>query len=239
MTTESGHGLRGEDLRGAARPGEPVFDVLPRLVLAERQEAVQDLDALPDLPHVLCAEPLIQLGLCQDDDLDQLRPARLEVGHQPQLLDDLVLHPVRVVEEQHDVAALLQAPDQVLVERVQKGPLARLRGADSQLPRQFLEQHVIPVMGVRDEDRLYPFVEPPHRLPGQMGLPHAPLADDNDVALSFPDAVEHGGQRLLVRLRWKQDLAVGVLPEGHPAEPVVLRVIHAGRSACRTERSVS
>jgi len=145
---------------------------------------------------------------------------------------------VRVVEEQHDVLALLQAADQELVELVQQGPFAGFRGADPQLARQLLEQHVIPVMGGLNQDGPRPLVETVHGLPDKLRLAHAPAAEDDDVALSLPDTVEDGGQRLPVRLGREERLAVPVLPEGHPAQAVELRVIHLGRSACSTKKGI-
>ena len=65
-------------------------------------------------------EMLVEFRLAEQHDLQQLVPVRLEVGEQPDLLQRLDRHRVRLVDQHHDAPARGVELDQVLLQRAQQ-----------------------------------------------------------------------------------------------------------------------
>ena len=82
-------GALRENVALRAGDAQPMAHVRARLVLAQRLQVIAPGDALRDLPHLGPIEQLAQLGLTDQDDLQQLLLRRLEVRQQPHLLEQL------------------------------------------------------------------------------------------------------------------------------------------------------
>ena len=66
-----------------------MFQVFGRIVLAQRFEVLASGDALCQLPHVFAIEYLAELGLSDQDNLEKFLLWCLEIGQQPDLLEDI------------------------------------------------------------------------------------------------------------------------------------------------------
>src|SRR5262245_54919123 len=76
-----------EDVPTAAGERQPVAYVGGRLGLGEGPEVIARRDALRQLEQLLAAEELEQLGLTDQDDLEELVPLGLEVREEAKLLE--------------------------------------------------------------------------------------------------------------------------------------------------------
>jgi len=101
-----------------ARHGQPVAHVVRGLLLRQRLEVVTGDHALRELLHVGPRQHGAQLGLPDQDDLQQLALVGLEVGQQAQLLQHAGRQVLRLVDDQHVVLPHGVRAQQELVERV-------------------------------------------------------------------------------------------------------------------------
>jgi hypothetical protein len=86
------------------------------LVGLERLEVIAPGDALGQLPEVAAVQHLAQLGLADQDDLQQFLLGGLEVGEQPDLLQHVGPEVLRLVDDQH--VAPRRAPRAGRVQRI-------------------------------------------------------------------------------------------------------------------------
>ena len=91
-----------ERLGGGARHAHAVLDVTPRFLGGERVEVIPGGDALRELAQFRPREQITQLGLPDQDDLQQLGRRRLEIGEQPHLFERVRAQVLRLVDDQHD-----------------------------------------------------------------------------------------------------------------------------------------
>ncbi len=111
-------------LRKRQRPlqpghGQAVGNVLARLLRAQCVEVVARDDALRQLFQLRRGHHGAQLGLADQDDLQQLALAGLQVGQQAQLLQHVRRQVLRLVDDEHVVAPGRVLAQQEVVERVQ------------------------------------------------------------------------------------------------------------------------
>src|SRR5690606_4860652 len=186
-----------EDRRLAARDAQPMPHVLRRLRARQRLEVVAARDALRDLAHLRTRQEIAQLRLADQDDLQQLLRRRLEVRQEAYLLEQLGTERLRLVDDQHDAAALGVRLQEVAVQRGDQ--LSRrgfLRIWDAQLLADVLEK--IPRRELRIEDQrdlglLGKLLE---EAADQRRLARADLAGELDEAAAFGDAVDQMSERV-------------------------------------------
>ena len=78
-------------------------------------------DPLAQLGQPPAVEPLTQLGLADQHDLQQFAPVRLQVGEEPDLFEQLRFEVLGLVDEQDDIVAPLGLLEQEPVERFEAG----------------------------------------------------------------------------------------------------------------------
>jgi len=95
--------LKEDEQLRAIPPGDPhaADDVGGRLLDAERRELAAQRDALLELPQRRLVEPIGQLGLAGEDDGEQFLRGRLDVGQQPDFLEQLQRQTLRFVHDEH------------------------------------------------------------------------------------------------------------------------------------------
>ncbi len=123
--------------RAPVRAGDaqPVVDVALGLEAVERLEVVAHGDALAQLAQAALVEPVAQLGLADQDDLQQLALVGLEVREQPHLLEQLRLEILRLVDQEHDVVAGLGLLEEESVQDVEVRDAVELAGLEAELGR--------------------------------------------------------------------------------------------------------
>jgi hypothetical protein len=85
-------------------------------------------DALPQLPQLGRLQHGVELGLRDQDDLDQLRGVGLEVREEPHLLERLAVEVLRLVDQQQHAAPFLALREEEAVELIhQLAPRLALR----------------------------------------------------------------------------------------------------------------
>ena len=102
-----------------------------RLGLGERLQVVARGHTLGELAQVLAGQHLAQLGLADEDDLQELLARGLEVRQQADLLQHLAAEVLRLVDHQHGAAPARVRVQQVAVEGVdQRLEAGGARGID-------------------------------------------------------------------------------------------------------------
>ena len=91
--------------RGQPGHREAVADVAPVSLVGQRTQVVARDHALRELFQLGPREHLAQLGLADQDDLQQLAFVGLQVGQQAQLLQHVGREHLRLVDDQHVVLA--------------------------------------------------------------------------------------------------------------------------------------
>jgi hypothetical protein len=94
----------------------------------ERPHAEAVRDAIAQLPQRWLGERRIEFGLAEQHDLQELVPARFEVGKEPYLLERVLRHDVRLVDEDHHATAGAVELDEMLLQLAQRdaAPLREL-----------------------------------------------------------------------------------------------------------------
>ena len=85
--------------------GEAMTHVSPGFLRAERVEPPSHRDALAQLAEAALVELPIELGLPQQQNLNQLLAAGLEVGQQPNLFERVFGECLGLVDDQEDPAS--------------------------------------------------------------------------------------------------------------------------------------
>jgi len=97
---------------------QPVLDVVRRLLLGQRVEVEARHHPLRELLQFGLEQHVAQLGLADQDDLQQLALVGLQVGQQAQLLQHVDRQVLRLVDDQHVVQPRGVGAQQEFVERV-------------------------------------------------------------------------------------------------------------------------
>ena len=119
--TDAPHGARRKHLGTAiAGRAHAEGEVLRHLRQRERAHAERVRDAVAQLAQLVLRQGLVELGLAEQHDLQQLVPVRLQVGQQPHLLEGVLGHDVRLVDQDHHAPAGAVERDQVLLQLAQR-----------------------------------------------------------------------------------------------------------------------
>src|SRR6266699_3615936 len=99
---------RARHERGRTRPAyrPPLREVVLRLLARQSSKVVLEGDALAQLADRLMRKPLVELGLAEQDHLDELALFGFEVGQQPQRFERFQRHRLSLVEAHHDALFL-------------------------------------------------------------------------------------------------------------------------------------
>ena len=240
----SSSAIGAEDVAGGAGDAQAMAHVRGGLVLRQRDEVVAAGDALGELAQVVAVEQFAQLGLADQDDLQQLLGAGLEVRQQAHLLEHGGLEVVGLVDDDHDALALGVGAQQVGVQDVDEVLHAAdgvVGHADAELladGQQELGGGDARVEDQRDFGVLRDLRE--QRADGG-GLAGADLAGELDEAAGLADAVNEVRKRLRMALAQEEIARVGgdgerlfVQPEERqvhalcPAPGARAGVLHAG-----------
>ena len=158
-----------------------------------------DGDALAQLAQLGAAEPLLELGLADQEHLEQLVAAPLEVREQPDLLEQLAVEILRLVEQQYGALALAVDREQVALELDQRLGLGGPgRQAEPEPQADLLEQLGAGERGVGDQRDVHPPLPLLEHVVERGGLAGADLAGDQHEGLAVLDPEAQVGERLLV-----------------------------------------
>ncbi len=198
-----GHGHRHAGDRQA------VADVALGLGRGQRAQVVARDHALRELLELGPPEQVAQLGLADQDDLQQLALVGLEVGQQAQLLQHLGRQHLRLVDDQHVVLADRVRLEQELVQRVEvvlDGRLAaqRLRCRNAELLADRLQQLDHRELGVEDVRDVGAARDLLEEAAAHGGLAGADLAAEQHEAAAAVHAVQQVRERLAVALAHEQ-----------------------------------
>ena len=173
-----------------------------------------------------------QLGLADEQDLQDLLARRLEVGEQPDLLEGLRIEVLGLVEDQDRVLAGALALDQEVLEREE--PLGQRASPGLAMPRSSSMYSRSPVEAehrVGDERHRRRLVQPLEQRLEQRRLARADLAGQQDEALALLDPVEELGERLLVRRRQVEEAGIRRRIERRLPQPKKARSMVMARQA--------
>ena len=202
------------------RAGEPrhrqsVPDVVRRLVGRQRVEVVARDHPLRQLLHAGLGEPVAQLRLPDQHDLQQLVGVGLEVGQQAQLLQHVRRQVLRLVDHEQAVAAGGVALQQELVQRVDV-VLHRAQGrhGDSELVAHRLQQLGHRQLGVEDVGHVGALGHLAEEAAADGGLAGAHRPREQHEAAPASDAIEQVRQRLPMTPAHVEEARVGRDREG-------------------------
>ena len=109
-------------------------EVFGHLLRREGREVKAVGDALLELADAGSGQRLVQLGLPEHHDLEELLVLGLEVAQEPDLFQGLDGHALGLLDEGHDAHVLGVPPDQIILKGVQDlEPAVRCRGRQFQL----------------------------------------------------------------------------------------------------------
>ena len=205
------------------------MDVAVHLVAGERTQLVVDEDALPELPEFLEGELLLQLRLAHHYDLQKFLLVRLQIGEQPHLLEHLEGKVLRLVDDEHNFAALGDAVEQHLVHLGDEVVLAAREIMLAEFGEDGLEHLRLGDAGVENERGVVVLgVEFVQELATERGLAAAHLADKHDEALFLAHAILQVLQGLLMGGAQVEKLRVGSDMKRHLRKAVVA-LIHCAK----------
>ena len=212
-----------------ARHFEPVLHVLRRFHRRERAQVVAGDHPLRELFQVLAREHGAQLGLADQDDLQQLALARLEVGEQAQLLQHVGRQVLRLVDDEHVVAPGGVGAQQEVVQRIEvvlhRGRLlVAARHGDVELVADRLQQLDHRELGIEDVGDVAVGRDLLQEQAAHRGLAGADLARQQHEAAPAAQPIEQVGQRLPVALAHEQVARVRRDGERLALQPEIWRI---------------
>ena len=156
---------------------------------------------MTQLPQLLALEFVVELGLPEEQDLDQLRRRRLEIREQPNLLEGLGREVLRLVDDQNHSPIALLLVQQILVQLGAQLGAAEPRGQHAELDHDRAEQLVARQCRIEDEGDVRVTAEALEQRAAQRRLAGADFTGDRNEAFALLYAVEQVRQRLAVRTR--------------------------------------
>ena len=204
-------------------------DVALGLEPVERGQVVAHDDPLAELPQLPAVELLAQLGLADENDLQELALVGLEVREQTHLLEELGVEVLRLVDEQDDVVTRRGLVEEKAVQNLQVRRPVELPRLEAQLREDRPHQLRCRDHRVQDERRLVGRAELGQDRPADRGLARAHLSGDLDEPLAFPDAEENVVERLAMLVREEEEPGIGRYVERRLAEAVEV-VVHRAES---------
>ena len=179
-----------------------MLDVAIGLGRVQRQQVVARRDALGQLAQVGARGQVLELGLTDEHDLQQLVTRGLEVGEQPDLLEYLGREVLRLVDHGNRAPTAAVGLEQVGVECLRECSAAV--GRFGQRDVELLEDHGQEFRGrelrVEHERNIGLFGHALQQAANECRLAGADLAREHDEAVALRDAVDQVRERLRVTL---------------------------------------
>src|SRR3984893_1084718 len=191
--------------REGQRPGQPrdaqaVLHVTVRLLARQRLQIAADADALVELAQLVELELLFELGLAHEQDLQELARGRLEVGEDADLLERLHAHLLRLVDDHEDRLALAARGEKVLRQCGEQLALAGAPALDAQVVENGPNELGVREVRVQHERALHAVRELAQEGPAERGLARAHITHEGHEPFLARDAVEEGGEDLVMAL---------------------------------------
>jgi len=220
------------DLEGE---GEAVLDVGLNLGVVEGAEFVKDEDALAELAEAAFGEAGLELGLADEDDLQEFLGVGFEVGEEAELLHDFEGEVLGFVDDEDDVLAGVDAAQEGGVEAAGEVGVVEGEGAVGGGVGDFAEfaedggeEFAFGEAGVENEGGFdaggVEFVE---EGAAEGGFAAADFAGEDDEAGFLGEAVAEVGEGVVVGGAEVKETGVGGDVEGHHAETEEL-LVHGG-----------
>ena len=201
---------------GAAQPTDrqAVPDVAARFNLGQGFEVKARDDALRELFQLGPCEHGAQLGLADQDDLQQLALVRFQVGEQAKLLEHVDRQALRLVDDEHVVLPDRMGAQQELIERVEivldrAGAGFALRQLDVKLVADRLQQLGDGQLGVEDVGDVAVLRDLLQEAAAHRGLARADFAGEQHEPTPATQAIQQMGERLPVALAHEKVARVG------------------------------
>ncbi len=140
-------------------------------------------------------ERLVELGLAEQHDLQQLVAVRLQVRQQPHLLERVLGHDVRLVDQDHHAAPGAVERDQVLLQLAQRHAAPLGRELELEVVADRVQDLVARERGRGEVDGRDVLRQPLHQHAAQHGLAAADLARHLDDAFVVQHRVDQRLQR--------------------------------------------
>src|SRR5207302_2415900 len=214
-----------------AGDSEAMREVVLRLLARQSSKVVLEGDALAQLPDRFVRKPLVELGLAEQDHLDELAFFGLEVGEQLQSLEGFERHRLGLVQADHDALFLAREIEEREGQRLEQMVLVEVA---VQLDPHFLREREqqrpgleVRVGNVRADPVV---VERSEEFAAQERLSGAHLAGELQETLAVRDGDEQRVQRLLAARARVEEARVGSDPERGFAQAEVGEVDHYGLS---------
>ena len=226
----------GENFAGrGARDLQPMIHIRGRFGARQRVEVIAAGDALGELAQLDARQHFAQLGLTDQDDLQQLLRRGLEVREQPHLLERFRRQVLRLIDDHHDAAALRVRFQQAPVEEVDEVLDARrvlVAHEDAELFADRQDELDGRQLRVEDDGDVGMARHALEQRAHHGGLAGADLAGQLDEAAGFVDPVQQMRERLGMPLAHEEIARVRGDGEGLLAQSEKARV-HAGMQAKR------
>ena len=224
----------GEEFATAiACAGEPVLDVGGDLGPVQRREFEVVGDAVENRAGRAFGESLVEFGLSEQDDLQQLVLGRFEVRQQAHLLERIGRHRVRFVDQSDGAPALAPQRDQAVRDGVEQRSCVADFGAELEGDR---AQQVFGIeRRVRQPDRDGRRGQAVEQHAQQHRLAGADLAGDLDDAFVVVQRVFERGERVAALSAGKEVAGRRRDPEGRFVQAEMLEV-HVSRASLRLRR---
>ncbi len=181
-------GFRLEQRRAAARDTEPMMDVRMGLAALERLEMKIDGNALRELAQFGAAQLRAQLGLTDEQNLENQILVRIDVRQQSQLFEHLDRQVLRFVENQQGAPAFGVLAYERIDERLVFGDVGIVGRSDAERRKRPAVYRLKAAMGIADEpdgDLLAELREqPPHEV--VLPDPMSPVSKENAACDSRP-----------------------------------------------------
>ena len=219
------HRARREDL-GAAIAGRAHAErqVLRHLGHHERPHAERVRDAVAQLAQRRLGERLVELGLAEQHDLQELVAVRFQVRQQPHLLERVLGHDVRLVDQDHHAAPGAVERDQVLLQLAQRHAAPLGRELELEVVGDRVQDLVARERGRGEVDGRDVLRQPLHQHAAQHGLAAADLARHLDDALVVQHRVDQRLQRRAAVGALEEEIGVRRDAERRFREPEVLEI---------------
>ena len=206
----------GVERRRAGEPGhgQPVRDVLAGLGRRQRLEVKARDHPLRQLLEFRTRQHRAQFGLADQDDLQQLALAGLQVRQQAQLLEHVGRQVLRLVDDEHAGLAERVRPQHEIVERIEVvldagRAVAGARNRDAEFFANRLQQLGHAELGVEDVGDVAALRNLLQEAAAHGGLAGADLAAEQHEAAAALQPVQQVRQRFAVALAHEQEARVG------------------------------
>lgn len=166
------------------------------------------------------AELGLQLGLADEDDLEELAGVGFQIGEEADVLKGIEGHILGFIDDEDDLAALFDEFEQVLVELFEQFLTGPARFGDAEFAEDTLEQLGIGEARIEDEGGFDGLgFELGEELSTKGGFAATDFAGEHDEALAFADAVAQVFDGLLVTGGEIEEARVGGYVERAAVQP--------------------